>query len=183
MFARAFRAVDRVAAAAMSRMRIGWLQACYPGLSIGPGTVLRRGVRIKVLNGATLRIGDRVTIESCAELHSDGEIVIGNDAFIGMGTMIAAAERIAIGNDVLIGEHVTVRDQDHQTRTKGLPFRLQGKVSAPVLIGDNVWLGAGAVILKGVSIGHHSVVGARAVVTQSLADGSRVVGVPARPIA
>lgn len=170
--------VDRLA----SWLRITRFRALYPGLTVGRGVRLRHGVKLRVLNGATLAIGDRAMVEANAELHSDGAMTIGNDAFIGAGSMLVAAERLSIGHDVLIAERVTIRDQDHGTKADGGAFREQGKVTAPVSIGDNVWLGAGVVVLKGVSIGDHCVVGANAVVTKSLPRGTRAAGIPARPI-
>lgn len=182
MIRKLLRGVDGLVGRLASRVRLARFCALYPGLTVGRGVTLRRGVRLRVLNGATLAIGDRATIEANAELHSDGAMTIGNDAFIGAGSMLVAAERLAIGHDALIAERVTIRDQDHGTEAAGGAFREQGKTTAPVSIGDNVWLGAGVVVLKGVSIGDHCVIGANSVVTKSLPDGTRAVGNPARPI-
>ena len=63
------------------------------------------------------------------------------------------------------------------------PMRAQGYTTAPIIIGDDVWLGAKSVVLKGVSIGHGAVVGAGSVVTRSLPSGAIAVGAPARVVA
>lgn len=182
MVRKILRGADTIFGRLASGLRIMRFRALYPGLSIGSGVTLRRGVKLRVLNGARLKIGDRTTVESNAELHSDGVLVIGADSFIGMGSMLVAAERLTIGDDALIAERVTVRDQDHGTNSGVHAYREQDKTTAPVTIGNNVWLGAGVVVLKGVTIGNDCVVGANAVVTKSLPDNMRAVGNPARPI-
>ncbi|HXG81557.1 MAG TPA: acyltransferase [Sphingomicrobium sp.] len=176
-----FRAIDRAWFRGRSTVRLAWARLLYPGLSIGRNVLVGPGVRFRVLNNATLRVGDGARIEARVELHSDGMLTIGTDAFIGPGSIIVAAERVDIGHDALIAAHVTIRDQDHRSEP-GTPYRLQGLESAPVRIGDNVWLGAGVVVVRGVSIGDHCVVGANSVVTRSLPPGTRAVGAPARPI-
>jgi acetyltransferase-like isoleucine patch superfamily enzyme len=164
-----------------STLRILWFRLCFPGLEIGRGVTIGRGVRITVLRSARLRIGARSYIEPYCQLRSDGHLDIGPDSFVGQGSVIVAVDRIVIGNFALIAPYVTIRDQDHGTSAK--PYRLQPHVSAPVELGDNVWVGSCAAILKGVTVGDNAIVAAGAVVTKSVAPGSRVAGIPARPMA
>jgi acetyltransferase-like isoleucine patch superfamily enzyme len=177
-----FRAVDRLWINARSLTRLSWFKLLYPGLIIGRHVVIGRGVRFRVLNSATLRIGDRVQIDANAELHSDGFLSIGSDAYIGTGTIIVAADRIEIGNDALIAAYVTVRDQDHRSKRIDGLYRTQGLETSPIAVGTNVWIGTGAVVLKGVSIGDNCVIGANSVVTRSLPSDTRAAGVPARSL-
>lgn len=163
-----------------STLRILWFRLCFPGLEIGRGATIGRGVRITVLSSARLRIGARTYIEPYCQLRSDGLLDIGADSFVGQGSVIVAVERIVIGEYALIAPYVTIRDQDHGTSAK--PYRLQPHVTAPVELGDNVWIGSCAAILKGVTLGDNCVIGANAVVTRSLPANIRAAGVPARPI-
>lgn len=177
-----FRALDRSWLHVRSFLRLSWFRLLYPGLHVGRDAVIGSGVRFRILNGATVRIGDRVRIDSRAELHSDGSLTIGSDAYIGTGSIIVAAERITIGNDALIAAYVTIRDQDHRSRSGDTPYRLQGLETSPIAIGNNVWIGTGAVILKGTTVGDNCVIGANSVVTRALAKNTRAAGSPARPI-
>ena len=177
-----FRAADRAWLHARSSLRLLWFRLLYPGLALGRDVVIGPGVRFRVLNGATLRIGDRTRIDARAELHSDGKLTIGADAYIGTGTIIVAAEQIAVGDDALIAAYVVIRDQDHHSEPGELPYRLQGLETSPIAIGRNVWIGTGAVILKGVNVGDNCVIGAKSVVTRSLAADTRAAGIPARPL-
>ncbi len=95
--------------------------------------------------------------------------------------MIVAREEGLIGRDVLIAEHVTIRDQDHAYGGQ-LPTSKNGFVTAPIRIGDNVWLGAKVTILKGVSVGNNVVIGANSEVTRDLRDNVVAVGVLARVV-
>jgi acetyltransferase-like isoleucine patch superfamily enzyme len=103
-------------------------------------------------------------------------LAIGSNAFVGQGSVITAAAQLTIGSDALIASGVVIRDQDHGT---GRPRRLQALVSSPVSIGQNVWIGANAVVLKGVKIGDNALIGAGAVVTRDIPADAVAVGVPA----
>lgn len=90
-------------------------------------------------------------------------------------TKIYCFNNIKIGNNVAISENVIIRDSDNHT--------IEGSVkSAPIVIGDNVWIGMGAMILKGVTVGEGSVIAAGAVVTKDVPPNAIVAGVPAREI-
>ena len=155
----------------------------YPSLTLGPGVVMKSGVRISVTDGGTLEIGARTVIEpGTLIIVRRGAMRIGPDGFIGQQSVICCCDRIEIGRDALIAEQVTIRDQDHRTADPGSPYRTQGMVTAPIELGDNVWLGAKVTIVRGVTIGDGAVIGAGAVVTRSLPARCHAVGVPARPI-
>lgn len=160
-----------------------WLFGCaYPGLRLDRSVEIERGARIQVTDGGTLEIGPRTTIGAQALIVvKSGAMRIGADGFIGPGSVLACADRLDIGRDALIAEFVTIRDHAHGIEGDG-PYRAQPNQTAPVSIGDNVWLGAKATVLKGVSIGDGAVIGAGAVVTRDIAPGIRAAGVPARPL-
>lgn len=162
-----------------SWLLVMWYRACYPGLKIGAGVLVRGGTRIRVLNGAKLTIGDRCVIDRNCLLVSENSLSIGPDSYLGGGCVIVAAGSIDIGADALIAANVTIRDQDHQI-AQALPYRLQGLQISPIYIQSNVWIGVNAVVLKGVRIGEGGVVGAGSVVTKDVLPRCVVAGVPAR---
>jgi acetyltransferase-like isoleucine patch superfamily enzyme len=157
-----------------------WLTANAGGsLQLGKGVELGRGVRLVISDGGLISIGSRTLIEPGCLIHARGcNLDIGADCFIGQGTVIVANADMSIGADCLIAENVTIRDSNHNTTSK--PYRLQGCTSKPVSIGQNVWLGAGAVVLPGVTLGDDVIAGAGAVVTKSFPQGAKVVGMPAK---
>ncbi|MGD0645181.1 MAG: acyltransferase [Candidatus Bathyarchaeia archaeon] len=105
----------------------------------------------------------------------DGAIKIGNSVYCN-GAIISSTASIEIGNAVVISSYALIIDHDG--------FGLDGNpaLERPVKIGNKVWIGTRAVILKGVTVGDHSVVGAAAVVTKDVEANTIVAGNPARKI-
>ncbi len=107
-------------------------------------------------------------------------ISIGDGVFINYNCVFLDMTHITIGNRVLIGPNVTLsaagHDKSHLNRGGGKCF------ASPIVIEDDVWIGANAVILPGVTLGKGCIVGAGAVVTKNVAPFSIVAGVPAKPI-
>ncbi|HEY1605326.1 MAG TPA: acyltransferase [Allosphingosinicella sp.] len=176
--ARILRRISTWHGALLSLVSRAWAYAKYPGMSWPRSVTFEAGVRISVTDGARLSFGwGTVLGRGVAIFARSGKIDIGARTFFGPGTIIAAKEQIVIGSDVLIAEYVTIRDQDHDIQRKGVEFR-----TAPIMIGDHVWIGAKATITRGVSIGDGAVVGANAVVTKDVPANSMVAGVPAKII-
>jgi len=115
-------------------------------------------------------------------LTPDRALVIGDRCVIGLRTGIAAHESIEIGNDVWFGQDVFVTDANHGMDDPDLPIGPQVGDPQPVRIGDGSWIGHGAVVLPGVTIGRHSVVAAGAVVVNDVPDNCVAGGVPAKVI-
>lgn len=147
---------------------------------------------------ASIRIGNRVVLCSDAEytalgvnhpvvlrgLKRGARIEIGDETGIS-GATICAAERVLIGKRCLLGANVTVSDTDfHPIEPEGRRFCSDwSKIKcAPVTIEDDVFIGTGAIILRGVTIGAGSLIGAGSVVTRSIAPRSIAAGSPARVI-
>lgn len=140
------------------------------------------GLRLWPLHDGRIELGPRVEIEQNVYIKSAGVVRIGADTFVGNGTTIGCAKSVIIGKDCLIGEYVSIRDNDHAFSATDRPIREQGATTAAVRIDDNVWLGAKVSIVAGVHIGTGSVVGANAVVTCDIPAGAVAVGIPARVI-
>lgn len=133
------------------------------------------GARVQL--GEHCRLGRGVFFET----PRDGVIEIGGHVRINAGTYLVASTRLSIGRDTLIGEYVSIRDGNHGIEA-GAPIRLQPEQAAPISIGCDVWIGRGAVILKGVTIGDGAVVAANSVVTKDVPAHTIVAGVPAKAL-
>ena len=107
---------------------------------------------------------------------------IGDRCLIGRGSGIVGHFSIEIGNDVWTGHHVYITDQNHGYEDVSRPISQQTQPERAVRIGDGSWLGHGCIVLPGVTIGRHVVVGANSVVTHDLPDYCVAVGAPARVI-
>jgi acetyltransferase-like isoleucine patch superfamily enzyme len=119
--------------------------------------------------------------------YSFKNITVGDDVFIGNGANFSATESyILIGNKVMFGPNVTIMTGDHNTSVIGsfMYDVLEKRPSddLPVVIEDDVWIGTGAIILKGVHIGRGSIIAAGAVVNQDILPYSVYGGAPAKRI-
>lgn len=105
-------------------------------------------------------------------------IRVGRRVFINFGCTFMDRGGITIGDDVFIAPHVQLITENH-----GLaPDRRRYVTSRPIVIGNNVWIGAGAIILPGVKVGDNAVIGAGSVVTKDVEENTVVAGNPAKPI-
>jgi acetyltransferase-like isoleucine patch superfamily enzyme len=131
--------------------------------------------------GGNVALDDGVVLLAVGGSTGQPKIVIGSGTYVNRYTMLDASQEIRIGRGVGIGPGCYITDHDHRTRP-GTPFLEQALAAAPTVIGDGVWLGAGVIVLKGVSIGENSVVAAGSVVARSLPANVVAGGQPARPI-
>lgn len=138
---------------------------------------------VYVYGTGRVRCGEGLLIypDQHMETHGEGEIVLGDRVVISSGTHLVAYAGIYIGQGSMIGEYTSIRDANH-TREVGRTLRDSVHDAKPIVIGSEVWIGRGAVILGGVTIGDGATVGANAVVTRDVAPGATVAGVPAVPI-
>lgn len=105
---------------------------------------------------------------------------IGARTFANFGLVCLDVATVTIGNDVQIGPHVQLLTATHPVAAG--PRRAKWEAAQPITMGDNVWLGGGAIVLPGVTIGDNTVVGAGAVVTRDLPADVVAVGNPARVV-
>lgn len=145
-----------------------------------------------IFNEKYISIGDDVLIGPGVALSagmvpgqeclSNPVVSIGDRCLIGRGSGIVGHFSIEIGNDVWTGHHVYITDQNHGYKDVRRPISQQSQPERPVKIGNGSWLGHGSVVLPGVTIGEHVVIGANAVVTKDIPAFSVAVGSPARVI-
>jgi acetyltransferase-like isoleucine patch superfamily enzyme len=154
-------------------------------LSLRPGVTaeglvqVERWPRISRPRGGRLLLGRRAWLFRGVEIFLESpqaRISVGERSFVNRRTGITAAESVTIGDHCAISWDVVISDTDYHDLQPG------GPRSAPVHIGDHVWVGARAVILKGVTIGDGAVIAAGSIVTKDVAPGTLVAGNPARPV-
>lgn len=112
-----------------------------------------------------------------------GNLRVGAHTYINGGTFLAAkGTSITIGDHCMISYDVTMRTDSHIHSSTEIPMILQGSEAKDIVIGNDVWVGHGAYIMPGITIGNGAIVGAKAVVTKDVEPYTIVGGVPARLI-
>jgi acetyltransferase-like isoleucine patch superfamily enzyme len=152
-------------------------RSCYvgPGVSLGPDhTTAMRGV---------VEVSDSCELNQGVELNPfRGSIRIARRVWLGPYVVIYGHGGVEIGEQTLVSMHCTILSSNHAIAPMGTLIRDVADELRPTKIGRDVWIGANAVILGGVTIGDGAVVAAGAVVTKDVEPGAVVAGVPARAI-
>jgi acetyltransferase-like isoleucine patch superfamily enzyme len=139
------------------------------------------GVKLEIGRNATLRIGRWSWIgHGCKIRVHEGEVSIGSKTVMGQECTISAYQHVSIGRECIVADRVMLIDFDHGVVEVERPIRLQGIYKRDVRVGHNVWIGYGACVLRGVSVGDNSVIGTSSVVTKEVPANAIVGGVPAR---
>ena len=182
-------------------------KAFYPSLLGACGRNVVFGQHVVIRHPHKVRIGDNVVIDDNCLIDAKGEsntgITIGSGVFVGRNSILSckngdieladganvgfncevfSASRVTIGRDTLLAAYCYVIGGDHDFSDPAAAVLAQGRRSSGVSIGAGAWLGAGAKILDGVTIADRAIVGAGAVVRESVPEGAIVVGVPARVV-
>ena len=147
----------------------------------GRGSKIYWSVRMDTTPYRSFRLGRKSVIESyCCINNAVGDVIIGDHTRIGIHCTVIGP--VSIGNNVNLAQGITVTALNHNFEDVTRRIDEQGISTKPVVIDDDVWIGANAVILPGVTIGRHVVVAAGAVVTKDVPSFSLVAGVPAKVI-
>jgi acetyltransferase-like isoleucine patch superfamily enzyme len=117
-----------------------------------------------------------------ARITHSYDISAGQSLAINSGALIDGRGGLSIGDHVMVGPYAVIVTSDHDYRQTEKPMMKVDHVMAPVAIGNDVWIGAQAVVVAGVKIGNGAVVSAGAVVTENVEDWAVVGGVPAKVI-
>ena len=147
----------------------------------GRGSKIYCSVRMDTPPYRRFSLGRRSVVESyCCINNAVGDVVIGDATRIGIHCTVIGP--VTIGSHVNLAQGITVTALNHNFSDPSLRIDEQGVSTKAVVIGDDVWIGANAVILPGVTIGSHVVVAAGAVVTKDVPANTLVGGVPAKVI-
>ena len=147
----------------------------------GKGSKIYGSVRMDTPPYRKFSLGKRSVVESFSCINNAvGDVVIGDYTRIGIHNTIIGP--VTIGSHVNLAQGITVTALNHNFKNTNERIDLQGVTTKQVIINDDVWIGANAVILPGVTIGRHAVVAAGAVVTTDVPENTVVGGVPAKII-
>lgn len=147
----------------------------------GRGSKIYWSVRMDTPPYRRFSLGKKSVVESYSCINNAvGDVIIGDHTRIGIHNTIIGP--VTIGCHVNLAQGITVTALNHNYSDTTKRIDEQGVSTKPVIIGDDVWIGANAVILPGVTIGSHVVVAAGAVVTKDVPENTIVAGVPAKVI-
>jgi len=139
---------------------------------------------IRIILGKNITVHSRSSF-SAASVYDEPQLIVGDNTYLGPGFSIGVGLKIMIGARCLIASNVNISDNDGHPldpKERAMHRPLPKESFLPVQLGDDVWIGEGAVILKGVNIGNGAVVGAKSVVTGDVAPFTVVAGNPAKLI-
>jgi len=148
------------------------------GCRIGKNVEVLHGVSIKRNNDCLVSVGMNSRLREGLIIQSADGVSVGNNTDLGPYTVIYG--KVSIGNFVMISPHVMLVAGTHNFDSRAIPMRSQGGAIQEIVIGDDVWIGANAVILGGRRIGEGAVIGAGSVVTKDVEPYAIVAGNPAR---
>lgn len=158
-------------------------------LSAGKNLILEDNVSINALSFKGITLADHVSIAKDSILFCTGVIaqkgtgiIIGNRTGISARAYLAGQGGITIGDDVIMGPNVQIFSENHAYADLKIPIKQQGVIKQAVNIGNNCWIGGGATILAGVTLGDGCVVAAGSVVNKSFPENTVIGGIPAKAI-
>jgi acetyltransferase-like isoleucine patch superfamily enzyme len=162
--------------------RFAWLRLRLRGRLVTDGLAfICPGVHLEIAPGARLVLGRWSWLgDGCKVRVHEGEVRIGAKSVLGQECTISCYQHVSVGRECIIADHVMMIDFDHGVVDVERPIRTQGIYKRDVRVGHNVWIGYGACVLRGVSVGDNSVIGTNAVVTKDVPANAVVGGVPAR---
>lgn len=165
----------------LQRLRSHALLSSQLATRLDPSAVVMAPVEVH--GSGRVRLGSDVLIYPglYLETREDGWIELGDRVVLSRGVHIVARAGISIGTGTMVGEYSSIRDANH-THVAGTALRDSGHVARSIVIGNDVWIGRGVIVLAGVNIGDRATVAANAVVTRDVSPGEVVGGVPARPL-
>ena len=157
-----------------------WIRIFMPFyIKRGKGSVIYRSVRKDIVPFNIFVLGSKSVIEDYSVINNAvGNLVIGSNTRVGIGNTIIGP--VTISDNVNIGQNVTISGLNHNYEDPSKTISEQGVSTMPIKIENDVWIGANSVVLPGVQIGNHSVIGAGSIITKDIPPYSVAVGNPAR---
>lgn len=145
------------------------------------GSIVRRRTRMDIFPFNRFELGKKAVIEDfCTINNGVGDMLIGDETTVGMSNVLIGP--VTIGKNVIIAQNVVISGLNHNYEDVNLPIMRQGVRTSPVVVGDDCWIGANAVITAGRTIGKHCVIAAGAIVTKDIPDFCIAAGNPAKVI-
>ncbi len=140
--------------------------------------MIGKNTGVHIFKSGKIICKERIIVDDHVMLFAKGSIIIGEKFGINRYSRIVAHEEILIGNHVTIGQMVSILDHDHHYEMDKKTLTLNGYKTAPIKIGNNVWIGDKCTVLKGVTIGDNVVVGAHTLVHKNVPSGVVIGGNP-----
>ncbi|QCX26650.1 acyltransferase [Nocardioides jishulii] len=173
---RELRGPRRIAAESVFALRRAWYRVRFPGLTVGKD--VRFVGRIRVRGGTKVVLGDRVRVRKLVRINGGGVVHVGPDTLLN-GCWIMASTSVEIGARSLVSDAGILDTDYHNLDPERRHDPPTDRTRAPVVLGENVWLGSASMVLKGSTIGRDSVVAAGAVVRGEVPPRVVVSGNPA----
>lgn len=151
-------------------------------MALTPHDALSNRAKRALMQWRGARIGARPKIWRDVWVDDYRKLSIGADVSIGKSAMLLCHGSVTVGDKVMIAHGAQIVSAGHRIPSAGASMRFSGLEVAPIVIEDEAWIGAGAIVLPGVTVGRGSVVAAGAVVTKDVAPNTMVGGVPATVI-
>ena len=144
---------------------------------------LGRGLELQIGRGGRIEFGRFVWVGDGTKIRChEGVVEIGAKTVLGQDCTISAYQRVRIGEQCVIADRAMFIDFDHGVVEVERPIRVQGIYKRDVEVGNNVWIGYGACVLRGVRVGDNSIIGTNSVVTRDVPANAVVAGIPGRVI-
>jgi acetyltransferase-like isoleucine patch superfamily enzyme len=160
---------------AVFRLKRTWYRLRYRRLTIGRDVQIRGRLRLR--RGVTVVIGDRCRLNKLVRFAGPGHVTVGADCLLN-GSWIGCWTTVTIGGRSLLSDCELVDNTFHNLDPAHRHEAAGPRTRSPITVGDNVWIGSGALVLKGVTIGPDAVVGAATVVREDVPAGVVVIGNP-----
>jgi acetyltransferase-like isoleucine patch superfamily enzyme len=155
----------------------GWRMRTDGMVFLGPR------LQLQVARGARLELGRFVWIGHGSKIRChEGSVEVGAKTVLGQECTISAYQRVRIGEQCVVADRAMFIDFDHNVEDVEAPIRRQGIYKRDVEVGNNVWIGYNAQVLRGVRIGDNAIIGANSVVTRDIPANAVVAGAPARVV-
>jgi len=136
----------------------------FAWISVGPGTEIQRHCFIWI----------------DADEKREPRLQIGSRVFLGQGTHLSVMRSMSIGDNCLIGAYSYLLTNNHRFDVRTIPIRDQGYTTKPLVLAEDVWIGAHSVIMPGVTIGRGAIIGAASVLTKDVGEYEIWAGIPAK---
>ncbi|MDQ0371058.1 acyltransferase [Catenuloplanes indicus] len=157
------------------RLKRAWYRLRYPRLTLGRDVQIRGRIRLR--RGVTVVIGDRCRLNKLVRFAGPGVVRIGPDTLLN-GSWVGCWTTVTVGAGSLLSDCELVDNTFHNLDPARRHAAPSPSTRAPITVGENVWIGAGALVMKGVTIGRDSVVGAATVVRTDVPARVVVIGNP-----